>query len=236
MVPMVTEIAKRFQSLHPGVQFDVQPGGSGRGINDVRTGKADIGMVSRVLETTESDVYAFPIARDGVAIMVHKENPVQTLTRYQVIDIFTGKLTNWRNVNGWDAPIMLLTVPADRSSSIIFSRYFGIAYTDIKTQLMLNGTPALIDAVAGNPGGITYVSIGSAERSAQAGASVKLLPLDGVTATSKSVRSGNFPISRAHTLVSKELPKGLVKEFINFSLSPQVTEIIVKHDFVPYLD
>lgn len=234
--PLVIEIAKRFQTLHPEVQFDVQAGGSGRGLDDVRTGKADIGMVSRALEATESDFYTFPIARDGVTVMVHKENPVQALTRQQVIAIFTGKIANWRDVGGRDAPVTLLALPGDRSSSILFPHHFGIKYADIKARLVLNGTPALIDAAAGNPDSITYVSVGAAERSARDGVPVKLLPIDGITATSKAVRSGDFPISRPLTLVTKELPRGLSKEFINFALSFQVIDIIRKHDFIPYVD
>lgn len=234
--PLVADIARRFQALHPEVQFDVKAGGSGRGLDDVRTGKADIGMVSRALEATESDFYTFPIARDGVTVMVHKENPVQALTRRQVIAIFTGKIANWRDVGGRDAPITLLALPGDRSSSILFPHYFGIKYADIKVGLVLDGTPALIDAAAGNPDSITYVSIGAAERSARDGVPVKLLPIDGVNATSKTVRSGDFPISRPLTLVTKELPGGLSKKFIDFAASFRVTDIVVKHDFIPYGD
>lgn len=236
MAPMVAEIAKRFQRLHPEVQIDVQAGGSGRGLSDARQGKADIGMVSRALTEEEGDVYGYPIARDGICMVVHKDNPVQTLTSQQVVKIYTGKIANWKKVGGKDTPIAVMNAEAGRSSAELFTHYFDVKYDDVKAQRVLGDNPARIKAIAENPEAIIYMSVGEAERSAQAGAPIKLLPLDGVAATSKNIRSGNFPISRALTLVSKELPKGLVKEFINFSLSPQVTEIIVKHDFVPYLD
>src|SRR5262249_48034346 len=86
VAPLAAEIGKRFEALHPGVRVDVQTGGSSRGIADARQGLADIGMVSRALKPEENDLHAFAIARDGVCIIVHRENPVRTLTDQQVID------------------------------------------------------------------------------------------------------------------------------------------------------
>lgn len=108
MAPMITEVAKRFQAQHPGVLIDVQSGGSGRGIGDVREHRAHIGMASRALSDKESDLYSFAMARDGVALAVHKDNPVRNLSQQQVVDIFTGKITNWREVGGRNAAIIVM--------------------------------------------------------------------------------------------------------------------------------
>src|SRR5207245_11303884 len=96
--PLVSAIAKRFQLQHAGVSIDVQTGGSGRGLTDARHGKADIGMVSRALSEADRDLVGLPIARDGVAVIVHKDNPVRSLSDAQVMAIYTGKLTNWKQV------------------------------------------------------------------------------------------------------------------------------------------
>lgn len=236
MAPMIAEIGKRFQTLHPEVQFEVQMGGSGRGISDATQGKADIGMASRALTDKESHLYSFAMARDGVCLIVHKDNPVQGLTNQQVAAIFTGKLTHWNKVGGRNAPITVMAAQDGYSSTELFTHFFNVKYPDIKAQMVLGDNPARIKAVLENPNGVIWISVGEAERKATAGVPIKPLPVEGVAATRKNIRSGDFPISRPLLLLTKELPTGLLKEFISFSLSPQVTDIIEKHDFIPYID
>ena len=236
MAPLMKEIGKRFQSLHAGVQVEVQAGGSGRGINDARLGKADIGMASRALTDKERDLYAFPIARDGVCVIIHMNNRVKALSDSQVADIFTGRTSNWKKVGGPEAPIIVLAAAERYSSTELFTHYFGLKYSDVKAHQTVGDNPTRIRAVVENPRSICYVSIGEAEREARAGAPIKLLPVDGVAATSRNVATSNFPISRPLTLVTKNLPAGLVKEFIEFSLSSQVFDLIPAFDFIPYSD
>jgi phosphate transport system substrate-binding protein len=80
LAPLIAEIGKRFENLYPAVRIDVQSGGSSRGVADARQGLADIGMVSRAMKDDERDLSAFPVARDGVCPILHRENPVQALT------------------------------------------------------------------------------------------------------------------------------------------------------------
>ncbi|MBN3885035.1 MAG: substrate-binding domain-containing protein [Nostoc sp. JL34] len=87
VAPLAAEIGKRFESEHPDVRVDVQTGGSSRGIADARTGVANIGMASRSLKEEEKDLQAFAIARDGIGIILHKENSIKSLSNQQVIDI-----------------------------------------------------------------------------------------------------------------------------------------------------
>jgi len=98
--PLVNEIARRFESRHSGVRIDVQTGGSSRGVADVRRGTVGIGMVSRPLGSDESDLTAYRIAMDGVALIVHRDNRVSELTRQQIIDIYSGRIENWSAVGG----------------------------------------------------------------------------------------------------------------------------------------
>lgn len=236
MAPLMAAIARRYESFHPEVRIEVQMGGSGRGISDARQGKADIGMVSRALSDAENDLYGFPIARDGVAVIVHRDNPVQTLSDRQMVDIFTGRITRWQAVGGRDAPIQVLAGEADRGSSELFVHYLKIKYGDIRAQRVVNANAERIRTVANAPGAAVYVSVGEAERGAKTGVPIKLLPVDGVVATSQNVRNGSFPMSRPLTLVTHGLPSGLAKRFIEFSLSSLVTDIVAAYDFVPYLD
>ena len=193
-------------------------------------------MVSHTLVESGSTLYGFPIARDGIAVIVNRDNPVQALSDRQLIDIFTGKITNWKRVGGRDVPIQVLAGEANRGSSELFMQYLRIRYEDIRPQRLVGDNALRIKAISETPGAIVYVSVGEAERKAKAGAPIKLLPVDGIEATSQSVRQGSFPISRPLTLVTSGLPKGLAKTFVEFSLSSQVTDLVVNFDFIPYLD
>ncbi|MFS8980509.1 phosphate ABC transporter substrate-binding protein [Cupriavidus necator] len=236
MAPLMTAVARRFGAIYPGVCIEVQTGGSGRGVSDARQGKADIGMAARILAESEGNLYGFPIARDGVAVIVHKDNPVRTLDVRQLVDIFTGKVTNWAQVGGRNVPIQLLAGEASRGSSELFVHYLSIKYEDIRLQRVVGDNALRIKAIAEAPGAVVYVSVGEAERNAKAGVPIKLLPVAGVEATSQNVRQGSFPISRPLTLVTRGLPNGLVKKFVEFSLSSQVTDLVIAYDFIPYLD
>lgn len=236
MAPLVTEIAKRFQALHPGLRVDVEAGGSRRGLADARDGKADIGMVARALGEEQQDLYGVPIARDGIALVVHRDNPVRALSDRQVVDIYTGRIDNWKQLGGRDAPIYVVKAEAGGSSTELFTRHFAIPYEHIKAQQVLGGNPARVSFVGDNPGAILYMSVGEAERRAQAGFPLKLLPVGGIAASSRSIRSGDYPIARALTLVTRGRPSGPAKAFIEYALSPAVTDLILANDFAPYLD
>ena len=119
VAPLVAEIGKRFESKHRGVRVDVQSGGSSRGITDVRQGLADIGMVSRALKDEEKDLQGFTIARDGVGIIVHKDNLVQSLSDEQVVSIYTGKVTNWEELNLFDGELNLFFEGAYLGKSLL---------------------------------------------------------------------------------------------------------------------
>ncbi len=236
MAPMIAVAGKRFSTRHPGVQIEVRTAGTAQGIDDVMKGKADIGMASRALTDKESGLYSFAIARDGVGLIVHKNNPVQRLTNRQVSEIFTGKINNWSKVGGNDAPIAPINAKGGFGAVELFATYFGIKYADIKAQIIATDNLDRIKVVGENPNGIAYLSVGSAQHAADTGAPIRLLPIDGVAATTKNISSGNYPISRPLLLITKEVPRGLAKEFINFALSSQITDIVLQHEYVPYLD
>jgi phosphate transport system substrate-binding protein len=193
-------------------------------------------MASRALTEKERDLQGFPIARDGVTLVVHKTNPVSSLTDRQVVEIYSGRITNWKQLGGRDAAILVVKAGPTFSSTELFIHYFDIGYADIKAQRLVGNNPARIKLLIENPDALLYMSVGEAERKAQVGVPIKLLPVGGVAATSKNIRNGNFPISRPLTLVTRELPKGLARTFIEFALSSQVTDLVIAHDFVPYLD
>lgn len=233
VAPLILEIGKRFEKLNPGVRVDVQSGGSSRGISDARSGLADIGMVSRALKPEEKDLTPSLIARDGITVILHKSNPVRTLTREQIVAIYTGKVDNWRAVGGRDLKITVVNKAEGRSTLELFTQHFGLKNPDIKAQVVIGDNAQGIKTVVGNPGAIGYVSIGTAEFEADEGVPIKLLPLDGVAASVANVTNETFPLSRPLNLVTRGAPTGLAKRFIDFARSPRATDLVKDQFFVP---
>lgn len=236
IAPVVSEIGKRFESLHPGVRIDVQTGGSSRGVADTRQGLADIGMVSRAMKEDEKDLFAFPVARDGVGIILHKDNPVRALTDEQVIAIYKGKITNWKDVSGKDAPITVVNKAEGRSTLEVFLHYFKLKNTDINAHVVIGDNEQGVKTVAGNRNAIGYVSIGTAEYDESQEVPIKLLPVGGVAASIETVRNGTFPLSRPLHIVTRTPPVGLAKAFIDFARSKAVHDIIAQQYFVPLVN
>lgn len=233
VAPLVSEIARAYEARHPGARIDVQTGGSSRGIADARAGLADIGMVSRALKPDEADLLAATIARDGIAVILHANNPVQRLSDTQIAQIYTGAIRNWKDVGGRTAPITVIHKAEGRSTLELFLAYFKLAAERIKPSVVIGDNQQGIKTLAGNPDGIAYVSIGSAEVEAEAGTPIKLLPLAGIAPTTASVKDGRFPLSRPLNLVTRGTPTGLGKAFIDFARSKAVHHLVLEQAFVP---
>jgi phosphate transport system substrate-binding protein len=233
VAPLLSEIGKLYELKHSGVRIDVQSGGSSRGIADTRQDIADIGMVSRSLKENEKDLQSFTVARDGISVILHKENPITTLSNQQIVDIYTKKTTNWNQVGGKDALITVVNKAEGRSTLELFAQFFKLKTTDIKADVVIGDNEQGIKTVAGNPNAIGYVSVGSAEFSVNNGTPIKLLPTNGVTATISNISNQTFPISRPLNLVTKTTPTGLQKDFIDFARSQEVYDIVKAQYFVP---
>ncbi|WP_110381666.1 phosphate ABC transporter substrate-binding protein [Nitrosomonas ureae] len=233
LAPLVGEIARRFESQHPGVRIDVQTGGSSRGIHDVRKGIVAIGMVSRALKPDEADLHAFVIAQDGVGIIVHADNPVRALSREQIADIYSGRITRWSGVGGSNTCITVVNKAEGRSTLELFLGYLQLRNSEIKPHVIIGDNAQGIKTVLGNPQAIGYVSIGAAEFEARRGARIRLLFLDGVEASVENVRLGIFPLARPLNLITSGEPQGLARQFIEFASSPQVQDLVRAQYFVP---
>lgn len=233
VAPLASEIGKRFEAAHRGVQVDVQTGGSSRGIADARNGLADIGMASRSLKPGEEDLFAHTIARDGIGVILHRDNPVNQLTRDQVVAIYRGEITNWKDVGGRDRPIVVVNKAQGRSTLELFLDHFELEPQDVQASIIIGDNEQGVKTVAGNPDAIGYVSIGTAEYDEEHGAPIKLLPLEGVVPSVSSVRSGDFPLSRPLNFVTLSEPQGLAEEFIAFARSPAVNDLVQGLYFVP---
>ena len=234
IAPLALAIGKRFEELHPGVRIDVQIGGSSRGIADAMSGLADVGMASRALKPDEARGLAtHVVALDGVCVIVHADNPVSALTDDQVGAIYRGEVTRWSQVGGADAPITVVNKAAGRATLEVFTRHFGLDPKEIRADVVIGDNEQGVKTVAGNPGAIGYVSIGTAEYDAGAGVSIKLLPAGGVAATVAAVAAGRFPIGRPLNLVTRGELVGLRRAFLDYCRSEAVHDLIRGLYFVP---
>lgn len=233
IAPLVSEIGKRFESQHPGVRVDVQTGGSSRGIADVQRGTAAIGMASRSLKQDESLLRPYTIAMDGIALIVHRENPVTSLESSQVVAIYRGEFTNWLEVGGKEAPITVVNKAEGRSTLELFLAYFGLSNPDIRAHIIIGDNQQGIQTVAHDPHAIGYVSIGTAAYEAAQGTPIKLLPMGGIAATRDNVRDARFPLARPLNLVTTDTPSPLALTFIDYARSTAVHDLIEAQYFVP---
>ncbi|QNA87266.1 phosphate ABC transporter substrate-binding protein [Massilia sp. Dwa41.01b] len=234
IAPLMSEVGKHFEKANPQVRVEVQSGGTSRGIADVRQGSARIGMVSRALhEDEKKDLEALLIARDGVAMVVHKSNPVKALTREQIIAIYTGKVKNWKEVGGADAPITVISKAEGRSTLEVFTHYFGVTPRDIKAQIIIGDNQQEIRTVSTNKGAIGYVSIGSAEYEASHGTPIKMLALGNLVPSTQSVASGAYPIARDLNLVYRKPLSKDESALLAYMSTPAAKKEILAQFFIP---
>jgi phosphate transport system substrate-binding protein len=232
VAPLASEIGKQFERENPGWRVDVQMGGSSRGIADVRSGSAMIGMASRALKPAESDLKPRTIALDGVAMIINKANPVSALSDQQIVGIYTGRISNWRELGGPAAPITVVNKAEGRSTLELFLEHFKLKAPQVKASVVIGDNQQGILTVSKDPHAIAYVSIGTASYEASHGAAIRLLPLEGTPATLAAVQSGRYPLSRPLNLVTRPNPSAAVRRFLDYAASAQVDGLIKKQFFV----
>ncbi len=232
VAPLAAELGKRFEQRHQ-VRVDVQSGGSSRGIADARAGNADLGMASRALDGSEADLTAYTIARDGVGLIVDGDCLLDGLSSNDVRSIYTGEVQDWSAVGGVPGPITVVHKAAGRATLEVFLEHFGLAARDVQPDLIAGENEQAIKTVAGTPGAIGYVSIGTAEVDIEAGVSIKLLALDGVPATTAAVANGSYAMGRPLNLVSTGDPSPLARAFIEFARDPGQADLVRRESFVP---
>jgi phosphate transport system substrate-binding protein len=232
--PLVAEIARRFEALHPGVRVDVQTGGSSRGIADAIAGLADVGMSSRGLHPSEHAALASHVlARDGVCFIVHARNPVTHVSDVALRSIFSGALDTWAALGGPDRPITVIARPAGRSEHDLVTAYLGLDAAALKPDAVAGENQQGIRQVATDPDAIAPMSVGTAEMEARRGIPIRLLPLRGVEASSHAVASGGYPLARPLLLVARPEPGSLARAFLEYALGPDVQDLIEEHALVP---
>lgn len=227
--PIAEELATVFMEKNSGVNIEVQGGGTSAGIKAAVDGVANIGMASRELKDEEKGLglTAKVIAKDGIAIVVNPANQVSDLTMEQVKGIFSGEVTNWKEIGGSDTPIVVINREEGSGTRGAFEEL--VLGKDVKfteSAAIQNSTGAVRTGVASDPNAVGYISMGSLEQS------VKALKIDGVEPNEEKVLDGTYKISRPFNFLTKGEPTELSKAFIDLILSSEGQEI-VSEEFVP---
>ena len=234
VAPLVTAIAERYESHHPGVKLEIQTGGSGRGIRDTRSSLIDLGMVSRSPQRTEQDLNWHPIAKDGIGIIVHSDNPLTSISKQQLKDLYPGTIKSWSQIeNSRTNQVTVVHKAEGRSTLEVFLNYLDVKNQTIKPHVVIGDNQQGIMTVASQPAAIGYVSIGAAEKAIQDGTPIKILDIEGKPSSTEAIQKGEYDIARTLHIISKETPKGLVADFIKFAQSSEVSDLVRDHYLVP---
>ncbi len=234
MVILAQRWAEAWMKLNPAKKVQVTGGGSGTGIAALINGTTDVADASRAMKPDERakvkaaagvEAVETVVARDGVAIYVNDANPVSQLTPEQLRSIYTGDVTNWKQVGGPDAPIVLYS-RENSSGTYVFVKEHVLGDEDFAPSAQtLPGTAAVVNAVAKDKNGIGYggAAYGKGTRELK----VKTDKGD-VAPSADNVKSGAYPLSRNLYFYAREEPKGDAKTFLDFCLSPEGQELVEK--------
>jgi phosphate transport system substrate-binding protein len=241
MVIMNARLAEAFMAKNPGTMIQVTGGGSGVGLAALINGTTDIAAASRPIKTSEVDKlkarfattgYAYPIARDGLAVYLNNANPVKELTLAQIRDIYTGKVTNWRQVGGKDAPIILYSRENSSGTYTYFKDNVLMGRDFSPRAQTLQGTAAVVNAVAQDANGIGYG--GAAYAKGIRFAAVKKDDKGAAVLPSlETVRNGQYPISRYLYLYTRVRPAKELKAFLDWAAGPEGQAIVTKVGYFP---
>ena len=225
MEKVIGALSESFMANNADATVTYNPTGSGSGITAVQEGTCDIGLSSRALKDEEkaAGLKETILAYDGIAIIVHPDNPVSDLTIEQIAQLYTGEITNWKDVGGNDAQVVLIGREAASGTRDGFESITG---TKEKCQYRqeLTSTGDVITAVSQNPDAIGYASLASIKDS------VKALNVDGVTPSEATVKDGSYKVQRPFVLVTAE-GKALTpvaQAFFDYATSPDAAAIIAK--------
>jgi len=220
-----------------GVKIDLQGGGATRGIRDTVAKKLDIGGTCRMSlpGTDKSELYAslHPVAWDALVVITHKNNPITNLKRQQVKDIYLGKITNWKQLGGHNAPINLY-VRRGKISGVgyaIRQYIFKDSNIDFKANKIVNSSGPLEKACESDINAIGITGISSARKR-----DVKLLKFDGKSPTIANLKNGEYDLYRPLYLVTNPAPSKLTRDFVRFAKSKEGRQVIRNSGTVPYMD
>ena len=234
VLPIAAKAAEKYMSAHPETDVQVNGGGTGAGVQAAGEGTAMIGMASRDLKAEElkkyPDLIPHQIAVDGLVFITNADNPIPSLTLDQVKKIYEGNITNWKDVGGKDAPIVVVGRDSASGTRDYMSTDVMKKADFIKTQLEKNSNGAVKQTIEQTPNAIGYVGLGYIDQSVHA----VPISVNGTLAVPsiESVKKGAYPLSRPLHLLTKGQPTGDTAKFIAFLETTEGQKIITEEGFI----
>lgn len=227
--PLMEKIQEKYEEENNNVTLEIQQNGSGAGIKDVISGISEIGMSSRELKDEEKgSVQGTTVAYDGIALLVNPENPVKNISLEDVKKIYTGEITNWKEIGGDDAPIVVVSREEGSGTRDAFQEIVGYESEELlKDATISDGSGAVKTTVAGNKNAIGFASFEYIDNT------VSALNINDVEPTADNVKSGDYKLSRPFILVTKEdslTENG--QKLINFVLSAEGQQIVEENKLI----
>jgi len=226
--PVAEKLVEEYQKSHPDVKINVQGGGSSVGIKSAQDGTADIGTSSKDLKDDEKKgLTEYTLGQDGIVIAVNTKNTVKDLSKDQLKDIFSGKVTNWKEVGGSDTPIHIITREEGSGTLDAFIAIVMGKDTDIKSDAVVqSSTEAVKQSVKQDPSAIGFVSY------AHMSDDVKALSVGGVSPSESTLADGTYELQRPFLFLVKGTPDGALKDFIDWVMGPEGRKILQEEKII----
>jgi len=235
MLLLAQKLAEEYMKKNPGISVYVEGGGTTSGVKAISEGTADICTASRTLNPGEVKVLAekfssvglsFLIARDGLSVYLHPENPVKNLTLSQLENIFTGKITNWENLGGNDEEIITVVRTPNSGTYSYFREHVLNGKEYYGKAIVKHTTKSITRMVAENKQAIGYGGIGYNK-------GIKLSNINGISSSEENVRNNDYPICRYLYFYTPKQPAGETQRFINWAMSTEGQKIVKTAGFIP---
>ncbi|MGQ9825862.1 MAG: phosphate ABC transporter substrate-binding protein [Desulfotomaculales bacterium] len=225
MQPLVEEAARQFMAKNPNVQIAVQGGGSGTGLSQVSSGAADIGN-SDIFAEEKSGIDASKLVDTkvcvvGMAAVVNPGVTVENLTKKQLIDIFTGKVTSWKEVGGPDQKIVVINRAKGSGTRATFKAFALDGAEETAGAMEIDSSGQVKKTVAETPGAISYLALSYVDNT------VRALKIDGVKASEENIANGRYPVWAYEHMYTLGEPAGAKKAFLDYMLSPEVQNTLI---------
>ena len=234
VLPIVQAAAEIYMDNHPDISISVRGGGSSIGIKSIIEDLIDIGNASRkvnikekeLLNKRRNDLTETAIAKDAITIIINLENPVTNLSLYQLKAIFTGQITNWSEVGGYDTEIIVVSRDVSSGSFVVFNKVILDSLKVKDNAMMLASNNAVATMVGYTPGAIGYVGLGYVNKD------LNIVSIDGVLPTPETIMNNNYKLTRELFIYTSKAPKELAQDFINFVLSEEGQQIVEKQGYL----
>ncbi|KXZ40696.1 phosphate ABC transporter substrate-binding protein, PhoT family [Alkalithermobacter thermoalcaliphilus JW-YL-7 = DSM 7308] len=241
MVNLGQRWAEEFMDKYPEAQIAVTGGGSGTGIAAIINGTADIAQSSRKMKEAELEqakangfeLKEFVPGKDGIAIAVHKDNPIETLTMDDLKAIFTGEKTNWKDFGGNDAPITLYSRESNSGTYAFFKEFVLKDEEYAQSSNLMPSTQAIVEALKQDVNGIGYIGLGYLSNEVKAVKISKDANSEAIAPSLETVKSGAYPVARGLYIYTAGEPQGVIKLYVDFMMGPEGQKVVEEVGFIP---